>query len=488
MPINNNTEENKIDIISMLEDFIKVFRKFWFVAIGIIGIVTVSYSGYKYIEYEPYYESQATFSVNAEESPFVGDGSYGSDQVKESLPYILQTNVLKNLVKDELGLSYFPATISLQVKESVNMYILKIVADDAQMADQILTSVLTNISQASVYVLGKINIEILDFINASSNPTNYLDMKKYIVTGLMMGFLICLMAAFIYVFTSKKIKREEDFKKYLSLSCISSIPQITFKKRRKQFDKHIHIYNDKIGHGFLESIRTIRTRVEREAVKLRAQSIMVTSSIPGEGKSTVAVNLALSLAEKGKKVVLVDFDLRNPSVAKVIGKEECVNKGVVDLLKKPKSSDDLIEKIDGWNLSVLYGGKSVSDPSKLLSPVAIKKIIDELKLKYEYVILDTPPSAMLVDASLIAAHADCVIYVVKQDYARMSQIAEGLDVLASSRVPVIGAILNGLEKTIGNYAYGGYRYTRYSNYGHYGAYGAYSKNEENTGEFIEVER
>lgn len=491
MQANNNVEEQQIDIVSMLEDFFKTVKKFWIVFAAITVVITVLYSGFTYMQYEPYYQAQATFSVNSESSSLVSGGSMGSEQVKESLPYILQSNVMKNLVKDELELSYFPAQMSLDVKENVNMFILNVTAQDPETATNVMHSVVNNISQASVYVLGKISVEILDVVSASSNPANYLNLKMNIAAGFIGGLFVCCLIAFAYTVTSKKIKREEDFKKSLSITCISTVPQITFKKRRKQFDKHIHIYNDKVGFGFLESMRTIRTRVEREANKLHAKVIMVTSSIPGEGKSTIAANLAMSLAEKGRKVILVDMDLRNPSIVKVLGKEELTGKGTADALKKSSSMTEVIQRIDDWHLSVMIGGKPVSDPSKVLNVSSIKKLVEALKAQYDYVILDTPPAAMLVDASVIASCADCAVYVVKQDYARTSQIAEGLDALSTSRTPVIGAILNGFEKSIGSYSYGSYKYARYgsySHYGSYGAYGAYSGKEEDAGEFVEVER
>ena len=166
-------------------------------------------------------------------------------------------------------------------------------------------------------------------------------------------------------------------------------------------------------------------------------------------------------------------------------------KGTADALKKSSSMTEVIQRIDDWHLSVMIGSKPISDPSKVLNVSFIKKLVEALKAQYDYVILDTPPAAMLVDASVIASCADCAVYVVKQDYARTSQIVEGLDALSTSRTPVIGAILNGFEKSIGGYSYGSYKYARYgsySHYGSYGAYGAYSGKEEDVGEFVEVER
>ena len=487
----NNEELNKIDITLMLEVFFKTLKKFWLPMI----IVTVIFAGVFYIRtlfgYEPQYQSQATFSVNTEGNSSISSGTVGDEQVKESLPYILQSDVMKNMVKEELGLDTFPATIELESKESANFYVLKVTASDAGMAYGILQSVMNHIPEASIYVLGKLDVEILDDTGIAARASNYLDKRSSLIMGAALGVILCLGFAVIYSLTSHTIQKEEDFKKYLSVSCIAAIPKITFKKRRKQIDKHIHIYNDKVGYSFHESMRTIRARVLRITEKSNYKVIMVTSSIPSEGKSTIAANLSLSLAERGKKVVLVDMDLRNPSVGKVLGLEEEQEskekkaKGMSEFLEKKANLNEIIVPKKEWGLDMIFGGEEKSDPGKLLGSNRVERMVRALREKYDYVILDTPPAAMLADASAVARCADCALYVVKQDYARIERIAEGMDILTFSRTPIIGALLNGAEGTFSSY--GGYRYGRYGKYGHYGAYGEYAKDGNADVEYVDVE-
>ena len=461
-------EENLIDLTSILGKLLKTVRKFWMLIV--IGTAAAAAGCYLYaqLRYQPVYQSQATFSVNTEGSP-LGSGSSAAEQVRESLLYILDSEVMKNMVMDDLQLSSFPAWIELESKELANFYVLKVNAADAQTSGQILESMLRNCPKASVYVLGKIEMDILDQSGIPTAPVNARDKRRSLLLGAAAGLLVCLGAAFVYSLTNRTIEKEEDFKKYLSVSCIASVPQVSFKKRRKQFDRHIHIYNDKISYGFLEAIRTVRTRVEREAERTGEQVILVTSSIPGEGKSTIASNLALSLAEKGRRVVLVDMDLRNPSIGKTLGMEAKGKAGVAGVLKKKQKLEDALQVVREWKLTVLFGGEAQADPAKLLGTGDLPGVIARLKEQYDYVILDTPPAAMLADASVIAGCADGAVYVVKQGYARIERIAEGLEALTIAGVPIIGSILNGLEVTLGGY--GSYRYSRYGSYGGYGAYG-----------------
>ena len=478
----NHDELNKIDLISQLEKFFKTIKKFWFAIVAGTGITAVIYLLYAWLNYVPIYQSQATFTVNSDNSNLVSGGTNGTEQVKESLPYILQSQYMKNLVMDDLEITYFPAAISLESKEVADFFVIRVTSGDADMSYQVLNSVLKNCSKASVYVLGKITVDVLDQSEVPTVPVNYLNKPVVLMRGAVIGFILCMLVVFCYALTKQTIQKEEDLKNHLNVSCVATLPQITFKKRRKKIDQHVHIYNDKVGHAFIESVRTMRTRVQRAMKQQDARVVLVTSSIPAEGKSTVAANLALSLAERGDRVVLVDLDLRNPSAAKVLGIKGKISEGVVDVLKGEKRLENELKMIKKWNLAVLFAGQPQNNPLQLMKKEALENMILRLKKLYDYVVLDTPPAAMLSDASAAAIYADCAVYVVKQDYARLERIVEGLDALTIAQVPIIGVVMNGMEKFMGGY--GSYRY---GNYGTYGAYGSYTENSDSEPEYVDIE-
>ncbi len=478
-------EINKIDITNYIENFLKTVKKFWLAMLVGTGLVAAAFYIYAWMNYVPMYESQATISINTDASNLVSGGTIGQEQVKESFPYILQSQYMKNLVMDDLNLSYFPATVSLEGKEVADFFVVKVVSADSQTAYDVLISILDNCPKASVYTLGKISLEVLDTSGVVTTPINYLDKRSNFISGLFIGAFLSCGLAFFYALTNHTIQKDEDLKKYLSVSCLASLPQITFKKRRKQIDRHVHIYNDKVGYAFIETIRTMRTRVQRAMEKANAKVVLVTSSIPAEGKSTVAANLALSLAEKGSNVVIVDLDLRHPSIHEVLGLP-CANKGgMSDIIKGEATLEDKLCYRKDWNLYVLCAGAPQNNPMELLNRETLGDVITQLKKACDYVILDTPPAAMLTDASAVAKHADCAVYVVKQDYARIERIVEGMETLTLAQIPILGVVLNGMEKVIGGY--GSYRYGKYGRYGNYGAYGHYSGSSENMPEYIDLE-
>ena len=479
--MNNNEELNKIDITSMIGVYAKTIRKFWVPIIAMICVSIVGFYLFSKWKYVPQYQSQATFSVNAENNGIISGGTVGDEQIKESLPYILESNVMKNMVKEDLGLESFPAEIALESKETANFYVLKITAGEPQLAQDIMQTMLENISEASVYVLGKIQIEVLDESGLTASPINQFNAKTILILGGSFGVMVSAAFVMFYALTDHTIRNKDDFKKYLSVTCVETVPKMTFKKRRKEIDKHIHIHNDKVGYAFHEVMRSMRARVMRVTEKNNYKVILVTSSVPGEGKSTIAANLALSIAERGKRVMLVDMDLRNPSIKQVLGLEQEKVGSVVDLLGKKCTLREAILRKKEWNMDLMLGGEPVTDPTAYITTKRLEKLIQTLKENYDYVILDTPPAAMLADATSIARCADCALYVVKQDGPRVERIVEGLEILTFSKTPVIGAILNSAESAVGGY---GNRL-----HGRYGDYSQYSKlaGEGTTEEYVDVE-
>jgi capsular exopolysaccharide synthesis family protein len=284
------------------------------------------------------------------------------------------------------------------------------------------------------------------------------------VKGGILGIALCVAILLAYAFTRNTIHEEEDFKKMLNIDCICAIPQITFKKRTKNISEDISIYNKKISQTFLEAIRVLRARIEKDAKKNDLQVFLVTSAAPGEGKSTIAANIAMALGMREEKVVLVDCDLRNPSVREHVNLEEN-GAGLKEYLTKEAELKDILIWSDEYKMYIVPGGKSIGNASELMDTPRMKKLLEELKELADYVILDTAPVGILTDTAVLAQAADAALFVVKQDYANRSAIMEGIEQLTESKIYIAGCILNGAQAGIAGYGYKNYRY--YSKYGNY---------------------
>ena len=203
------------------------------------------------------------------------------------------------------------------------------------------------------------------------------------------------------------------------------------------------------------------------------QIIAVTSCTLNEGKSTISMNLALSLAEAGKKVILIDGDLRNSAM---LGRVRYTGDkyGLAYYLSDMATFDQVICSTDYENLDLILTGRFPPNPAELLGSKTFKTMLEHLKHVYDYVIIDTPPIGRVIDGAIIAESCDGLILVVQANaisYRFAQRVKEQLE---KTSCPILGVILNKVEE--GAQGYG--RYGRYGQYGQYGEYGLYGQNQD----------
>ena len=202
---------------------------------------------------------------------------------------------------------------------------------------------------------------------------------------------------------------------------------------------------------------------------------MVTSLLENEGKSTVAVNLALSLAQKGKRVLLIDCDLRKPACGLILKQNQSFV-GTAEVLQGKVALEDAVRQLEGSGLYLLSGRKNFRTATNLVSSAAMENMLRQAAVQFDLVIVDTPPMSLAPDAECIGAYTDAAVLVVKQNEARAGDINEALAVLERAEAHVLGCVLNnvmGSADFTPAFGYGAYgRYGRYGKYGKYG-YGKY---------------
>ena len=244
---------------------------------------------------------------------------------------------------------------------------------------------------------------------------------------------------------------------------VTGVPVIASVPRDTSITPQTTLVDDPLS-SFSESLRRMRIGVEEAVAHTPTKIILVTSTEPGEGKSTMAMSLGRALAAVGRSVVLVDCDFRHPSVGKLSG------------LASP---GDLVEVLKTYQPNQSVYGMSIVDASsklELITTSAAKKqasdvivsapafghFLETLRLSYEYVILDSPPIGYVVDARILNAYADMLLYVVKQNSTSQQDAVSGLrQVLGNKQLENAGIILNSVQNTLGGYYYGKGRYSYY---------------------------
>ena len=201
-----------------------------------------------------------------------------------------------------------------------------------------------------------------------------------------------------------------------------------------------------------EAYRSLRSNIEYSSFDDEYRAIVVTSSVPGEGKSTTSGNLALSLAQSGNKVLLVDCDMRKPSIHK---KFKISNiSGTAELLLRKESFED-VANCYNENLTIITAGKIPPNPSEMLSSRAMTAFIKEMKKEFKYIILDTPPLQAVTDAQVLSTKADGVLLVVRAGSTKREMVFNSVDLIKKVQGKVIGTVLNGVENKKNNYYYYG---------------------------------
>ncbi|MGN0334290.1 MAG: polysaccharide biosynthesis tyrosine autokinase [Lachnospiraceae bacterium] len=465
-------EPDKIDINDFLMDMIRGVKKLWWLVIGLAAVFgAVSYLKVS-TTYAPTYVASATMAVN-----FAGtNASYinieSAQQMAEVFPYILTSGVLQDVVAEDLGMEHVPGTISAAAEDGINLFTITVTSENAQQAYDVLQSVIKNYPNVARFVLGETTLTIMDETGVLEDTGKVSVVRGSLKNGVIKGGALGLLIMAIYVLTRRTVKSRKELKRNINLEDYGSIPYIPEKKRRKrEYTMHVNLLNERVPQVYLEAVRKLSIKTMKEMEQKKFKSLMITSSVPGEGKTTLAVNLAIAVAKQGKRVILVDADPRNPSVAMQMNASNEKNASLGSVLRGENSVEEALTDIRVFDgvLRVLLGADPEAKDAKLLGTAAMKRLIQELEAQADIVILDTAPSELLADAPALAKYVDAALYVVKYDYAKIRQIRTGIQALAMSGVHIIGYTFNGDQA--GHQR--GYGYGYNGGYGGYGGYGRY---------------
>ncbi|MBP3329253.1 MAG: CpsD/CapB family tyrosine-protein kinase [Clostridia bacterium] len=214
-----------------------------------------------------------------------------------------------------------------------------------------------------------------------------------------------------------------------------------------------------------EAIKTLRSNIKFSGIDNPIKTIVITSSIPGEGKSTISHFLAIEMAKAGNKTLIVECDLRRPTQGNLFKVRP--KKGLTKYLSGDCTLEEAAAVTNTENLYFLDVDSKVVNPVEMLGSERFKKAMEEMREKFDIVIFDTLPLASFIEGALVAANADATIVVVRAGYTPQRAIVGSLDQLEKANANVIGTVLNGIEETASGQYYGYYKYRKNSRYGKY---------------------
>jgi polysaccharide biosynthesis transport protein len=286
------------------------------------------------------------------------------------------------------------------------------------------------------------------------SPNVALNLGLGAVGGLGLG----LAFAFFVAFIDDRVKSSFDIEGVVGLPLIGIIPQI---KRMEQSEK-AQIVATNADRQVAEAFLTLHSSLRLKDESKNAKCILITSTIPGEGKSFTTTNLALTFASHGEKVVVIDCDLRKPNIHKSFKKENL--KGVIDVCAGKAQIDDVVIRGVQPNLDIIPAGGRAKNPTQVLNSKTFELMLSDLKKRYDRVFIDTPPLAAVSDALIILPLVDGSIFTIFFNKVRRKAAQFSAKKLLEANVPNFGAVLNGLNLAVSGYYYAQYYDKSYKDY------------------------
>ncbi len=455
----------KMDVTELLKGVLRSFRHMAKLGILLILILSGLMCFRTWKNYSPVYEASASLTVKVT-NPFYGSQVYYNSAVAQQMaatfPHILSSNALNQKVMEELDIPYMPA-LNVSVLGNTNIISLVVRSDDPQLCYDVLNCVIEIYPSVAEFVVGPTTLRLMSESGLPQAPANSRDYPHAAEKGVVLGMAAWIGLSVLYWFSHKTVSNEEEMGRLVNLECLGRVPSVRAYSRKKGAWKCPMITKGSDKFGFNESIRLLRVRVERQMAKTGSQVLLVTSTIANEGKTTLSINLALSLARKEKRVLLLDCDLRNPSIAAAMGKKTGL--GLSEFLQKKCELEQILHQESNEYLYTICGGKPVSRPERLLSSSTMKKLITVSRKSFDYIILDTPPYAMMADTTELFSLADCALLSVRQNFACRQQILECVQAMGDNDKPIVGCVLNmNASKVVsGGIGSCGYYYGSYGN-------------------------
>ncbi len=469
-------------------DLFRIFRlllsKWWLIVLFVAVFATSSFVLTK-VSSEPTYTSDITFTVYSKSVDSV-DGNFSSSDINSS---ILMTNTFKYIITSREMLEKVAQSVDFQIsvkalKECItvrsisntNILSVDVTTESADKSFSIARGIADNYSEILDYAYPNASMSVCENpVRATAKDSDASGLLAILI-GAFVGGVISFIIIVVSDTARDTVRSIDDIHNKLELTHLGTITQIKEKSRKdKQGNpiKNLLITDRKLGFSFIEVYKTIRTKIEAASVRNGFKTFTVSSTSENEGKTTVAVNIALSLAQNNRSVLLIDADLRKPAVNKFLEMNVGKDVGLSSVIKGKMELSEAIKYIEKYKLFVLTAGSGEDEPTEILSSPQMEQIIEAAQREFDFIIIDTAPAGVVADAAIIANYTDATVFVIREDFTSCANIRQAIEDMSEGKSELIGCVFNNVAVTYpGNYNKYHYGMNRgYGRYGHYGRYG-----------------
>lgn len=331
-----------------------------------------------------------------------------------------------------------------------------VLARDAASNRQIFESLMQRTKETGISgELKTSNIRVVDAAEVPRRPVKP-NTRVNLLFALFGGATFAVSLAFFFEYLDNRIKNPDEVRQHLGLPFLGMVPAL--------FDKAMQapLINNGVPASFSESFRAVRTNLLFSSPDEGSRSIIVTSTGPGEGKSLVAANLAVALAQAGPRVLLIDADMRKPRVHSIFERPQ--QPGLSNVVVGNAKASEAIHKTAVSGLWIMPAGPHSPSPSELLGSKRFKDLMTSLTEHFDWVILDTPPVMAVTDSSVVAHLATGVLFVVGAEMTSRHSAQRALEQLDHARAQFVGVVLNRVDLQHNGYYYSHYYRREYSDY------------------------
>jgi len=445
-----------------LHDYLAILRKRW-LSILLVTLVAAGAGLGLSLAATPQYTASTQLYVSvqggATSSDLLQGANYSRQQVTSYTQMVKSPLVLQPVV-DELDLDVSARELAGRVSASspLNTSLITIQVTDvdpataARVADTVAAEFSAVISELETPADGGASTVKVSTVRpaaepqAPSSPNTKLNVALGLVAGLVVGIGVAILRSVL----DTRVRTAQDVAQVTDAAVIATVGY------DDDADAHPLIVHSSPQSERAEALRRLRTNLQFLDLADRPRSIVCTSSVPGEGKSTTAINLAITLADAGARVALVDADLRRPSVAQYMGLEGSA--GLTTVLIGKAGLADVVQPWGEADLHVLTSGVVPPNPSELLGSSAMSRLLDQLSAEYDHVVIDAPPLLPVTDAAILAKISGGAIVIAGAQKIHRDQLRESMGALETVGARVLGVVLNGQKRAQGDaYAYYNYR-------------------------------
>lgn len=466
-------ETIKLEPLTLITDILK---NLWVILLGAAASAMLVYVLLS-ARYEPHYTTSATFAVSSRSASSSWSNLSAANEMAQTFERILKSSVMKKTLREVLQTDAVDGEISTEIVSGTNLLILRVTDDTPREAYDLIRAVMDHYGSVSFYMMGDAVLDVLEYPQIPMSPDNPLNVRGSMKKGFLAGGAFLVLVFGILSYCSDTIKREEEIERKLDARSLGQIPfenkYKTIRDRLRRKKGALLVNSPIAGFAFVESYKKLAAQVDYRMAREKGKVLAVTSVSENEGKSTVAANLAISLADQGKKVLLIEGDLRRPSQFLIFGKEPEEKNEIGEFLKGKGLVKDVLQESGIPRLYLMVGRNCYSSSTEILQTNVMEKLLDVCSRTMDYVLIDTPPAGLMGDAEVIAGYADAVMLVVKQNFMPAEDVNDILDSFRDHHAKVLGVVLNGV-RTLDSAPGGNY----YGTYGHYGRYGRYSRQRE----------